>query len=49
MILPDDKKANPHCKDCLGRGYSRWMVKGEITERLCHCLKTKEKKEKKEN
>jgi len=43
--LPKDKKANPKCKDCFGRGYIKWVDPEDNkkrNEKLCHCVKIKQ-------
>lgn len=31
--------ANPKCRDCLGRGWRRFLVNDTTEMRLCHCVR----------
>ena len=37
--IPLDKKPNPKCKDCYGRGFVRYIVKNIAETVPCHCTK----------
>ena len=36
-----DKKPNPKCKDCYGRGYQRWIIENITETKPCHCVRKK--------
>lgn len=34
-----DKKPDPNCKDCYGKGFQRWVIKNIAETKPCHCTR----------